>query len=100
MKTLAFIIIGLITVLMATFFYTIERIEQKLELIEQPYLEIYTRENIYYVQGLNVTDESLGIDIDFRTAEDLKTFISRQTAADAKKEFEDDKQAIANQTAI
>lgn len=43
-------------------------------------LEIYTRDNIYYIKGLTVTNEVDGAEKRFKTKEELKKYISNLTA--------------------
>ncbi len=45
-------------------------------------LEIYTDQNIYYVNGLTVTNESDDTTLIFNTAKELKNYISYKTAND------------------
>lgn len=46
----------------------------------KPDLEIYTRDNIYYIRGLAVTNEVDGAEKRFKTKEELKQYISNLTA--------------------
>lgn len=43
-------------------------------------LEIYTRDNIYYIRGLTVKNEVDGAEKRFKTKEELKEYISNLTA--------------------
>lgn len=45
-------------------------------------LEIYTKENIYYIQGLKVTNEANDQVLIFNDKESLKNYISDVTAKD------------------
>jgi hypothetical protein len=45
-------------------------------------LEIYTLENIYYINGLTVTDENSNPPIRFNTQAELKKYISDITVSD------------------
>lgn len=46
-------------------------------------LEIYTTEDVYYIDNLTVKSESGEVNFTFKTKEELKTFISDITAIDA-----------------
>ena len=46
-------------------------------------LEIYTTEDIYYINGLTLTSESDEVDTTFRDNEELKIFLSDLTSVDA-----------------
>ena len=45
-------------------------------------LEIYTLENIYYLNGLTVTNESTSEVLEFKNKTELKEYISKITADD------------------
>lgn len=45
-------------------------------------IEVYTPENIYYINGLQVTNENNNEVLNFEDNESLKTYISRKTADD------------------
>lgn len=45
-------------------------------------LEIYTLENIYYIDGLDVTNENDAYKYTFDNVEELKAYISDKTAND------------------
>lgn len=48
-------------------------------------LEIYTKDNIIYINGLTVTNEVDGAEKRFKTKEELKEYISNLTAKEALK---------------
>jgi len=52
--------------------------------------EIYTRQDIYYIQPLKgtVTSESGLVDLKFSQWEDLSQWLSKQTAKDVRNEFQ------------
>lgn len=47
---------------------------------EKTDLEIYTKDNIYYIEGLTVTNEADASEKTFKTKEELKEYISNITA--------------------
>jgi hypothetical protein len=75
MKTLILIFTVILTL-------AISRCETKPEPAD---LEIYTPENIYYIEGLTVTNESNSETFTFKTKTELKEFISDRTADDTQK---------------
>jgi len=84
MKTLLFL--GCFA-LMASIIYASYRFEvkeQKQEILLTD-IEIYTPENIYYINGLTVTNENDGQTLEFKDKESLKEYISDKTADDTQK---------------
>lgn len=49
-------------------------------------LEIYTLQDIYYVNGLNVTSESTDLNITFGSMTELREWLSKRTADDCSYE--------------
>lgn len=57
---------------------------EEIELSKDTDLEIYTKENIYYVRGLSVANEVSQELVLFKNKEGLKKYLSAKTAEDSK----------------
>jgi hypothetical protein len=82
MKTLPLILAFALMGALVLISFSFEREEQRGEPID---LEIYTPENIYYINGFTVTNENDGETLKFENAGQLKEFISDRTADDTQK---------------
>lgn len=63
-------------------------LKNHIKIPESTNLEIYTLENIYYINGLTVTDEGENPPIRFNTQAELKEYISDITVSDNQKGFD------------
>ena len=86
MKTiLKFILITIIAVTIAPVTtYLINNSSQAKQEVPTHDLEIYTGANIYYINGLTVTDENGIVHKTFETNKELKEFITIITIKDAR----------------
>lgn len=83
MNTLSFLLGVVMTSLCISYI-----LENHVEILEPTDIEIYTLENIYYINGLTVTDENSNPPIRFNTQAELKKYISDITVSDNQKGFD------------